>query len=158
MRHGGEAGGGCGMKRATLCLALLATPCLGQSLAPEVTQETVSATICVRGYAKTVRPSFWASQRIKMRLLRERGETWISAPIYQLDHIVPLCLGGHPTDPANLQLQPWAEAYRKDRLEAKACCLVCTGQVSLQEAQGAIMADWQAAYHTYAKIKCRRGK
>lgn len=145
------------MSRFTaLALILIATPCQSQSLAPEVTPETVSETVCVAGYTKTVRPSFWASQRIKFQMLKAAGETWIAAPLYQLDHIVPLCLGGHPTDPANLHLQPWVEAQRKDRIEAKLCCLVCTGQVPLATAQGAIIADWQAAYHTYAKVKCRR--
>lgn len=140
----------------TALLLLLATPCQGQSLAPDVTQETVAETICVPGYTKTVRPSFWESQKTKLALLREAGEPWVAAPLYQLDHIVPLTLGGHPTERANLQLQPWAEAQRKDRIEAKLGCLVCTGQVSLQEAQKAITVDWEAAYHAYAKIKCRR--
>lgn len=144
--------------RATIILALLTTPCQSQSLAPEVTQETVAETVCIPGYTKTVRPSFWSSQRIKLRMLKEAGETWVSAPAYQLDHIVPLCLGGHPTDQANLQLQPWLEATRKDRLEAKVCCLVCSGQITLHEGQSAIMVDWKEAYHTYAKVKCRRVK
>lgn len=34
-----------------------------------------------------------------------------------------------------------------DRLEVKMQCLVCVGQVTLEEAQQAIYSDWQAAYH-----------
>ena len=46
-------------------------------------------------------------------MLKGRGETWHDAPKYELDHIIPLCLGGSPTDPSNLQLKPWDEATRK---------------------------------------------
>jgi cytochrome c-type biogenesis protein CcmH/NrfF len=46
---------------------------------------------------------------------------------------------------------------RKDRIERKLCCLVCSGQVPLGDAQEAIARDWRAAYHQYARIKCRRG-
>ena len=77
---------------------------------------------------------------------------------YELDHIVPLALGGHPTDIANLQMQPWAEAKRKDRIEVKLQCLVCTGQVSLDDARREIVADWDAAYHKYAVVTCLRDR
>lgn len=61
----------------------------------------------------------------------------------------------------NLMLQPWEGedgAKRKDRLEVKLQCLVCSGQVPLDEAQDAIYTDWQAAYHLYARTKCHRAK
>src|SRR5262245_533733 len=60
-------------------------------------------------------------------------------------------------EPSNLQLQDTAESYRRDRLEKKLQCLVCTGQVPLSEARTEIAKDWQAAYHRFAQIKCRRG-
>ncbi len=80
----------------------------------------------------------------------------LSAPKYQLDHIIPLCLGGSPTDPSNLQLEPWAEAYRKDRVEIQAMRCVCASKATLAEAQHDLARDWQAAYHKYAKMVCRR--
>jgi hypothetical protein len=67
-----------------------------------------------------VRPSYWQSARINLAMLKARGETWLDAPKYELDHIIPLCLGGSPTDPSNLQLEPWDEATRKDRVEIQA--------------------------------------
>jgi len=147
------------MTRLVGVLALLAaTPCLGQSLNQEVTQETLADTVCSPGYANAMRPSFWESQKTKLRMLTAAGETWAAAPVYRLDHVVPICLGGHPSASDNLQLQRWTDAQLKDRIEAKLCCLVCTGQVTLQTAQGAIMTDWRAAYHTYATTKCRRAK
>lgn len=51
-------------------------------------------------------------------------------------------------------LQPWEEARRKDRVEVKLHCLVCSGQVALADAQHQIVDDWQAAYHRYARVKC----
>ncbi len=78
-----------------------------------------------------------------------------------LDHIIPLALGGHPRKIDNLALQPWEGengAKKKDRLEVKLQCLVCSGQVALAEAQQEIVEDWQAAYNRYALVECRRHK
>jgi hypothetical protein len=90
--------------------------------------------------------------------LQTAGQDPSSAGEYELDHIVPLALGGHPRALDNLQLQPWPEARRKDRLEVKLQCLVCSGQVSLGEAQTAIATDWEAAYHSYAAVPCHRDR
>jgi hypothetical protein len=35
---------------------------------------------------------------------------------------------------------------------------VCAGQLGLADAQREIVDDWQAAYHRYARVKCRRHK
>ena len=140
------------MAQLALMLAL-ATPAL--ALNPEVTQAPINETICAPGYTYTVRPSWYDSSKLKQQLLKARGETWLSAPKYQLDHIVPLCLGGSPTDPSNLQLEPWEEAYRKDRVEIQAMRCVFAGKATLAEAQHDLATDWQAAYHKYAKMVCR---
>ncbi len=52
---------------------------------------------------------------------------------YELDHIVPLCLCGS-NDRANLQLQPWPEACRKDELEWELCRAVERGAMTQEEA------------------------
>jgi hypothetical protein len=139
-----------------LTLALTAPVLCDPALNPEVTQATINDTICVPDYTYTVRPSWYESAKLKLKLLKARGETWASAPKYQLDHIVPLCLGGSPNDPSNLQLEPWDEAYRKDRVEIQAMRCVCAGKATLEEAQHDLATDWQAAYHKYAKLVCRR--
>ena len=89
-------------------------------------------------------------------MLKAQGETWLDAPKYELDHIIPLCLGGSPTDPSNLQLESWDEATRKDRIEIQAVRCVCAGKATLAESQHDIATDWQAAYHKYAVMVCRR--
>ena len=125
-------------------------------LNPAVTEATLQSTTCVHGWTATVRPSFFASQQLKLEKMKALGAT--EATAYELDHIIPLCLGGSPNDPKNLQLQPWAEATRKDRLEAQACRCVCAGIVPLAEARADLAADWQSAYHKYAKLTCHPGR
>lgn len=141
-------------------LAVLAAPCLADpALNSDVNQHNIGATICVSGYTKQIRPPASYTNPIKKRLMREQGIPLADIHDYELDHIIPLALGGCPRCTDNLMLQPWngpSGAHKKDRLEVKLQCLVCTGQVTLADAQQDIYADWQAAYSKYASMKCRR--
>lgn len=145
-----------------LVLVSLAVACSAHAagaLNPDVTPDNIHQTICVPGYTKSVRPAPVYTKGVKRELLREAGIDKSHMPDYELDHIIPLALGGHPRKLENLQLQPWEGpdgAKRKDRVEAKLHCLVCSGQVTLTDAQREISEDWQAAYHRYARVKCRR--
>lgn len=143
-----------------IILAALAVPCLADpALNADVNQHNIGATICVAGYTKTVRPPARYTNKIKKGLMRDQGIPLADIHDYELDHIVPLALGGCPDCESNFQLQPWNGpngAHKKDRLEVKLQCLVCTGQVTLAQAQEDIYADWQAAYSKYARLKCRR--
>jgi hypothetical protein len=60
---------------------------------------------------------------------------------YELDHIVPLCMGG-TNDRSNLQLQTWADADRKDIDEAALCDMVRSHILTCAEAQQT-MRDWR---------------
>ena len=123
-----------------------------EALNPDVRQETIQQTICVPGYAASVLPSTSYTTGVKAKLLRERGQDLSAASSYELDHRVPLALGGHPQNLRNLELQPWegeAGAKKKDRLERRLQVLVCGGKVGLQAAQQAMYFDWQAAYREY---------
>jgi len=116
------------------------------SLNPDVTQETVASTICMPGYTRSLRPASSYTQAIKRRLLREAGLRESQQSDYELDHRVPLALGGHPRKLSNLALQPWAGehgATRKDLLEVRLQRLVCHGQLSLHAAQVCIAEDWE---------------
>lgn len=58
-----------------------------------------------------------------------------------------------------LQLQPWEGedgAKKKDKLEVKLQCLVCTGSVPLDQAQTEIYNDWKGALTKYQGVRCRR--
>ena len=123
-----------------------------EALNPDVRQDTIQQTICIAGYTASVRPSTTYTNRVKAKLLRERGQTQVSADEYELDHIVPLALGGHPRNLKNLMLQSWEGddgAMRKDRLERRLQVLVCSGKLLLNEARSAIYFDWQGAYVRY---------
>jgi hypothetical protein len=68
------------------------------------------------------------------------------APIssYEEDHLIPLELGGSPSDPRNLWPQPGASPNPKDDVERAARTRVCDGQLSLAAAQRAIASNWVA--------------
>ncbi len=72
---------------------------------------------------------------------------------YELDHLIPISLGGAPLDKRDLWLQPrqgQANAGDKNVLAYVLWRLVCTGQVPLKVAQDDIRHDWTRAYQLYA--------
>jgi hypothetical protein len=79
-------------------------------------------------------------------------------PDYEIDHLIPLCLGGSD-DFSNLWPQPRSSiepkwnAETKDRLERRLCDMVCAGQLDIATAQEDIAKDWIAAYHKYYEAK-----
>jgi hypothetical protein len=78
-------------------------------------------------------------------MLTEIGEPASHARRYELDHAIPLALGGAPSDRRNLALQPLKAARQKDAVESCLSSAVCQGRATLDEAQRAIWADWRAA-------------
>ena len=106
---------------------------------PHVTQATIHDTICQRGYTATVRPPRKVTDAIKRWLINGHSG---SPQIYELDHLIPLGLGGHPTSPQNLWLQNWPEAAMKDRDELRLHREVCAGQMTLEQAQSDMLATW----------------
>jgi hypothetical protein len=70
---------------------------------------------------------------------------------YKLDYLIDPDLGGSD-DARNLWPQPYSaswNAHVKDALEAHRRELVCTGKLTLAEAQHDISADWISAYKKY---------
>jgi len=112
------------------------------TLNPDVTQDTIEQTICVSGYTKTVRPNEAYTHHLKLKMLYDRGEQKKNARLYELDHWIPLTLGGAPSDPNNLVLQPWPDAKLKDKDEFKLGKCVCAHGLTLQAAQ-ALMSTWK---------------
>jgi hypothetical protein len=113
-----------------------------------VTQDNIQATICVRGYTKTVRPPAAYTNSLKQQQITEYGYSDTNVADYEEDHLIPLELGGHPTDPKNLWPQPRTgvhPASEKDRVENALHARVCSGLVSLAAAQAAIARNWESA-------------
>lgn len=126
----------------------------GIALNPDVTQDTVAKTICVPGYTSGVRPAVSYTNGIKKKLLTAAGISLDQMSAYELDHIVPLSIGGHPRSLENLQLQVWDGtdgARIKDILEVRLNKLVCRHQLPLAEAQECIYQNWQACAARYPK-------
>ena len=115
---------------------------------PRVTQDNLQTTICVSGYTATVRPPSAYTDSLKAQQIKEYGYADANVADYEEDHLIPLELGGHPTDPKNLWPEPrgGAEpASAKDRVENALNKRVCAGTMALASAQSAIASDWQTA-------------
>jgi hypothetical protein len=110
-------------------LALILAATLGTTN-PVVTQANIGQTICVRGWATSIRPPEKATWPIKRKLLAGRP-----SKRFVLDHVVPLAAGGAPLDPANLQLQTVAAGKAKDVVEVRTSKAICAGRMTLQQGQ-----------------------
>jgi hypothetical protein len=64
-----------------------------------------------------------------------RGGETRAASDGQEDHLISLELGGHPTDPRNLWPEPRPHAEEVDRIENELNGKVCSGELTLAEAQ-----------------------
>src|SRR5437016_11891368 len=73
---------------------------------PRVTQANILTTICVSGYTTKVRPSTAYTNALKVEQIRAYGYADTNPTDYEEDHLIPLELGGHPTDPKNLWPEP----------------------------------------------------
>jgi hypothetical protein len=61
------------------------------------------------------------------------------------DHIIPLALDGDPQSPLNLYPQPWNGTYgahEKDKDERRLWRAVCSGTLTLEQAQAEIVREW----------------
>lgn len=131
------------MKQVTTMglLLLLALVASAQSLNPNVTQETIRVTICKPNWTALIRPNVAYTNALKRKQMLQLGLPGRPSD-YEEDHIIPLAVGGHPRDPQNLRPQLWAQARKKDIAEVAAHRAVCSGKMSLKEAQ-LEMLNWK---------------
>lgn len=118
--------------------------CTPGALNPAVTQATIHATICVKGWTATIRPPASYTTELKHRQMAEYG---VTGPLndYHEDHMIPLEIGGAPQDPSNLWPEPVTgsvTAAIKDRLENSLHRQVCDGSKTLIAAQREIVTAW----------------
>jgi len=95
---------------ALLSPALILAPAAAQERAPvpgqvdtRVTQSTITSTICEPGYTTKVRPPRKFTDAIRRRLVNGLPG---SSQDYELDHLIPLGLGGHPHLPTTCGFRP----------------------------------------------------
>lgn len=119
--------------------------CTPGSIDTRVTQDNIYQTICKSGYTKTIRPPVSYTQMLKRQQLIEYGYTDTNMRDYEEDHLISLELGGNPTDPKNLWPEPGSSPNAKDSVENLCNKKVCSGEISLLEAQKEISVNWKTA-------------
>lgn len=149
------------MKKALFALAFSILPVLGfcadlpdpritpGAIDPQITQDNIRSTVCVKGYTKTVRPPMNYTNSLKKKQLIQYGYQDTNPKHYEEDHLIALSIGGSPTDERNLWPQPrdseWG-ADKKDALEFVLYKMVCKGEISLAQAQHDMATNWIEAY------------
>jgi hypothetical protein len=101
---------------------------------PQVTPGEVVSTeralACAQGHTR--RPNTVDAAH---RVLELYGVPWAERHNYEVDHLVPRCLGGADTV-LNLWPEPLEKAVRKDRVEREICIAVCDrGTMSIEAGQ-----------------------
>lgn len=125
--------------------------CTPGAITLRINQNNIQNTICQTNYLKSsARPSTkkvqaaFAEYKIKKR------------QNYRLDHLIPLHLGGS-NDIANLWPQPKANkrqpagVQQKNKMESRLLSSVCSGKITLAQAQSTLAIDWLAYYNSYVK-------
>ncbi len=135
--------------KTSACLSTKGLPdpaCTPGALLPEAAKEQ----ICTPGYSKQVRN---VPETVKNEVFAEYGVVQHQPGEYEVDHLISLELGGS-NEIANLWPQP-AEPrpgfHEKDKVENYLHEQVCSGALSLPQAQLAIANDWLAIYQTMLK-------
>jgi hypothetical protein len=122
---------------------------------PDINQDDIDQTICNPQWStRSVRPPAHYTDRLKFEQMEEYGDSDTNPKDYEEDHLIPLELGGNPTDPNNLWPEPFdtsipdGGARSKDRVENYLHREVCAGDLTLEEAQRGIASDWYKVYVT----------
>jgi hypothetical protein len=118
-----------------------------------VTQANIDDTICTADWVEDNRlpPSYTTPTKTKQ--IAAYGYSTYAIENFDLDHLVPLELGGDPSAIENLWPQPWEEREErlvpvgwgvetKNALERKLHNAVCAGEMPLADAQKAVAGDW----------------
>ena len=121
-------------------------------LTPGAVLDVTAEQVCVPGYSKSVRHVTAATKAQVFTAYGLPGNHTGYCGGRQgceVDHLISLELGVSNV-PANLWPQshdsrPW-NAHLKDRLENRLHEMVCSGAMSLADAQRMISADWTSAY------------
>jgi hypothetical protein len=118
----------------------------------KVTQKNISETICnPRRLAKT-KPSRRFTENLKKKQLKAWDYDDRDVKNYVEDHVIPIEVGGHPTNPGNLWPQSISERWNaatKDKLEEYVSREVCAERMPLKDAQGVFKKGWVEVFHLY---------
>ncbi len=116
----------------------------------DIFPDATKAMICVPGYSKSVRN---VPESLKNAVYASYGIKSRTAGEYEVDHLVSLELGGS-NDISNLwpELAAPKPGFReKDKVENFLHDQVCSGEMTLKEAQIMIATDWHKAFALMTK-------
>jgi hypothetical protein len=108
----------------------------------ETFSSATASQICVSGYTATVRS---VSDSLRQQVFAEYGIPYANHANYEVDHFIPLELGGDNSI-KNLWPEYGSIPNPKDKVENYLHSQVCSGSMSLEEAQNEIVSDWYAVY------------
>jgi hypothetical protein len=130
--------------------------CTPGAVDPAVTQDNLTRTLCRSGgYTASVRPPAGVTDAYK-KVARAAYSTPGSSSSVELDHLVPLGLGGASSaqnlwpepnagDPHEYDRRASGGANAKDGVESRLNRAVCAGEVTLAAAQAAVASRWDTA-------------
>lgn len=126
------------------------------AISPAITQDNIQDTVCISGWTAKMQPPAAVTDRLKAQQMKALHLTGTPKD-YHEDHLVPLCAGGHPTDPRNLWPQrvngDWNYTV-KDQLEGWVCAALCRGEMTLKEGQAVFLEpDWRKAYLKFVQVE-----
>lgn len=122
---------------------------------PDVTQDTISQNICNPQWStKSIRPaaSYTTALKVKQLAGDYAYENISDTKLVEEDHLISLELGGSPDSPLNLWPEPYTTsipdggAKVKDTVENYLHKQVCSGAITLADAQRLISSDWYMVY------------
>ena len=123
---------------------------------PEVTQDNLQETVCAAGWTEKISPPEAKLEKLKAKQVKQlhlKGP----AKNYHEDHLVPLCAGGHPTDPRNLWPQRVEGDWNykvKDQLETAVCKALCSGDLTLEQARSMFLEpDWTKVFLKFYQVE-----
>ncbi|MGY4921874.1 hypothetical protein [Streptomyces sp. 900105755] len=130
--------------------------CTPGAISPAVTQANLKTTICRKGgYTSGVRSFAYVTGKEKRLNAASCGCTGAMGEA-EYDHLISLQFGGEPNDPLNLWVEPTDRGHKtsqgvnnlKDPVETTLHTAVRAGNVTLAQAQHAIVTDWTTALTT----------
>ena len=123
---------------------------------PGVTQDNLQETVCAAGWIDGIAPPQANLEKLKAKQLKQLH---LKGPVknYHEDQLVPLCAGGHPTDPRNLWPQRIEGDWNykvKDQLETAVCKALCSGDLTLEQAQSMFLEpDWTKVFLKFYHVE-----
>lgn len=117
------------------------------ALTPGEVFNVTKERVCSPRYATNVRH---VTREMK-RAVFKRYHVKYFPHAYQIDHLVPLCLGGR-NSLENLWPEPIERALESDKVERRACHDVCAGRITLDQGRQTVLKEKHAG-PTYRTLR-----